>query len=380
MKKMDAMYVCTTPFQIMSAISLAVNRKELADLYIDPQFEGAEELAEKIRKREIFDTVRVLNNLKSVRMVREVTNKVARYRNILYLYRHIEDAAAEILMPDRLYRTLYATHNVFIANLLRFYYSKKEIRTRVDFFDDGEGSYDDKSLYESSIPDRMSRRLMLGSRKQRSPRRIYMYAPDMFMKMHPENEIPVYHLPKFRDNEKVREHLREIFEISEEKGIREPVVILDGMKEGVSQKDCDAMVRLFNEIKEEFGSDRVMIKRHPRDKSENKTGIREYPFSTMPFEIISLASEPDRMTLITLNSTATFMPKLLMDQEPRIVLLHHLFRREGRDDAASDRFFTLIREEYRDPDRVCIPENEEELKELIRTIRTELESGKEEEM
>jgi len=78
------------------------------------------------------------------------------------------------------------------------------------------------------------------------------------------------------------------------------------------------------------------------------------------------------MNLFTLLSTATIMPKLLLDQEPRIVLLYHLFKRLEGDDEDRDRFFQLTRETYRDPDRILIPETEEELDEIIRTIKEEL--------
>ena len=40
---MDACYFCTTPFQILSSLSLVQAMGEAADLYIMPQFAHAEE-------------------------------------------------------------------------------------------------------------------------------------------------------------------------------------------------------------------------------------------------------------------------------------------------------------------------------------------------
>ena len=375
MKNMDAMYICTTPFQIMSAISLAVNRKEAADLYIDAQFEGAEDLAEKIRQRKIFDTVRVLKNISCIDQVRGASGKVQRYNKIISLYRHIEDAAAQLLLPDRRYRILYATHNVFVANLLMLYISKKDIRTKVYFFDDGEGSYDNRDIFKISLPDKLTKRLVLGRKAMRGPRRLYMYSPDLFNNMHPTNRTPVYHLPQFRENETVLEHIKAVFEVSPEKGIREPVIILDSLKEVVLSPEDDArIVKLYDRLQAEFGEDRVILKQHPRDTRTYETPIREYPFTRLPFEITCLASDPSKMTLITLLSTATIMPKLLMDEEPRIVLLYHMFKRLEGNDADRDRFFELVKKTYNDPGRIVIPDTDEELDELIRTIREELNS------
>ena len=373
MIKMDAAYICTTPFQLMSAISLTVNKKEKADLYIDPQFEGAAEYAERIRERGIFDTVKVLDRVRAIRLVRSSTGNLERYRRILYLYRHIEEVAGEILLPDRSYRLMYATHNVFVANLLMVYFSKLDIRTKVAFFDDGEGSYDNRDIFRISFRDKMTKKMILGSKPMRGPKRYYMYSPDLFQKMHPENTIPVYPIPDFDKNPAVREHLTKVFDITEDKGIREPVVILDALKEVVlSPEDDERIVKLYDRLQAEFGEDKVIVKRHPRDTRTYENPIREYQLKNMPFESICLASEPAKMNLFTLLSTATIMPKLLLGQEPRIVLLYHLFKRLEGDDEDRDRFFQLTRETYRDPDRILIPETEEELDQIIRTIKEEL--------
>ncbi|MBQ9872356.1 MAG: hypothetical protein IJM27_10570 [Eubacterium sp.] len=373
MKKMDAMYICTTPFQVMSAISLVVDREEKADLYIDPQFEGAAEMAERIRQRKIFDTVKVLDKVKAIRYVRGADSTLQRYRRIFALYHQIDVVAGEILIPDRSYTAMYATHNVFIANLVMVYFSKFEIKTRIYFFDDGEGSYDNRDIFKISRGDQLSKRIILKGKRMYKPRRYYMYSPHLFSNMHPTNVTPVYSLPNFNKHPEVKEHLAAVFEITEEKGIKEPVIILDALKEVVlSPSDDEKIVKLYDRLQEEFGADRVIVKRHPRDKRTYENPIKEYAYKNMPFECICLASDPGKMTLITLLSTSTIMPKLLMDEEPRIVLLYHLFKRLEGDDEDRDRFFEMTKETYRDPSRICIPNTEEELDEVIRTIKAEL--------
>jgi len=373
MKNMDAMYICTTPFQIMSAISLVINRKESADLYIDAQFDGAEELAERIREQKIFDEVRVLLDVPCIKRVREAAGKAKRYKELMGIYRHIEDAAKEILIPDRSYRLLYATHNVFVANVLMLYISKKDVRTRVYYYDDGEGSYDEKDLYQESIPDRMAKRMVLGRKPFRGVRRYYMYSPDLFRSMHPENHVLVYQLPKFHQNKDVLRVISEVFQAEEAKGIREPVVIMDVLKEeALSPEDGKRLEALYGKLRKIFGDDKIVIKRHPRDKAEHADGIREYPFSGTPFEITCLSSKPSQMTLITVLSTATTMPKLLLDEEPRIVLLYHLFKKKQGTDEDRDHFFEMTKQIYRNPDRIRIPKTEAELEHVIREIQEEL--------
>ena len=370
MKQMDAMYICTTPFQIMSAVSLAVTRREKADLYIDPQFDGAADLAERIRAEKIFENTVVLNDLKSIQKVRFEEGKLKRYQAILSLYARIRKAAEEILLPGVTYRRMYATHNVFVANLLMLYISKYRIRTKICYFDDGEGSYDNVNTFRIGKADQITKKMILRGRKLRGCRKYYMYSPELFQAMHPDNTIPVAPLPNFSKNREVREKLERIFDITPEKGIREPVIILDALKELVlSPEDDERIVRLYDRLVEEFGEDKVIVKRHPRDSRVYEKKIHTYPYPTLPFEITLLSSEPSEMILITLLSTATIMPKLLMDEEPLTVLLYHLFKRKNGNDADRDRFFALTKGTYRDPDSIRIPDTEEELEEIIREIR-----------
>ena len=369
--RLDALYICTTPFQVMSALSLVINNKERADLYIDAQFDGAAELGEKVRETGAFHEVVVLEGIRPIRMVREAPGKKERFKAILSLYRHIDETAAQILLPGRTYERMYATHNVFLANLLMLWFSKRDIKTKIYYYDDGEGSYDNKDIFRTSSLDKMAKRVILGTKKLRGCRRYYMYSPDLFMKMHPENKIPVYQLPNFNANPTVRRMIEEVFEITPEKGIAEPVIILDCLKEVVlSPEDDERIVKLYDRLQAEFGEDKVIVKRHPRDTREYANPIRTYPYTTLPFEVTCLTSEPKNMVLITLLSTATIMPKLLLDEEPMIILLYHLFHRLEGDDADRDRFFDLTRETYRDPGRLCIPDSEEELDRLIQEIRS----------
>ena len=376
MKKMDAMYICTTPFQVMSAISLAVDKKERADLYIDPQFDEAAALGERIRAQGIFESVVVLDDLESIRKVRFAAGKIRRYSAVLSLYAHIERAAEEILLPDRVYRRMYATRNVFIANILMLYISKKNIMTKTCYFDDGEGSYDNVNTFRTAPYDKVIKRMMLRTKKLRGCRRYYMYSPRLFQEMHPENKLPVYQLPNFNKNEKVRSALKEIFEITDDKGIREPVIIFDVLRERVLSPENDKrVVELYDRLRREFGDDKVIVKRHPRDSREYDEAIRSYPYPTIPFEIICLASDPSKMILISLLSTATIMPKLLFDEEPETVLLYHLYRRENGNDEDRDRFFELTRRTYRDPDTIKIPDTEEELDRIIEEIKGRLQKA-----
>ena len=370
MKRMDAMYICTTPFQIMSAISLALENREKADIYIDPQFENAEELGERIRSQGIFDSVVVLKDLESIKNVRYASGKLKRYKSIMSIYGNLEKAAGEILLKDRTYRRLYATHNVFIANILVMHISRMKIKTSVIYYDDGEGSYYNAKLFQSSLSDRVVKRAVLRTRKLRGVKKYYMYSPELFGEMHPENTLPVHRLPNFNRNPRTAEILKDIFGITDEKGITEPVVILDVLKDEVlPPEEAEDIIRRYGRLQEVFGSDRIMIKQHPRDTYEYGDEVKTFEYRTLPFETICLASDIQDKMLITLFSTATIMPKLLLDAEPETIFLYHLYHDRYGNDESRDRFFEALRKTYRDPEKIHIPDTEEELEQIIEKIR-----------
>ena len=60
----DSCFFCTSPFQFFSILALATEQQEIADLYIDPQFSGAALFAERIKEKNIFHNVEVINSSK----------------------------------------------------------------------------------------------------------------------------------------------------------------------------------------------------------------------------------------------------------------------------------------------------------------------------
>ena len=53
----DACFVCTTPYQILGAVSIACEEKVKGDIYVFGTFSGYKEIADRLDRLELFENV-----------------------------------------------------------------------------------------------------------------------------------------------------------------------------------------------------------------------------------------------------------------------------------------------------------------------------------
>jgi hypothetical protein len=120
--------------------------------------------------------------------------------------------------------------------------------------------------------------------------------------------------------------------------------------------------RLFEIFNDFIGKDDMVIKIHPRSRICNIDGYSHIVDEPM-WETTILKLDIDDKVLISLISTAVFMPKILYDSEPVIILLYHLMGETFIDKIERiSPFVNRIRDMYRDKGKIIIPKSEEELK------------------
>lgn len=112
----------------------------------------------------------------------------------------------------------------------------------------------------------------------------------------------------------------------------------------------------------------IMVRVHPRDQSGvfEEKGYTEDTNTGIPWEELLLYHDFSESILITSFSTAVFTPKIICDQEPRVIFLKRVLLKqnysenEGKPDSF-DCFAMGVKEMYRDPSRICIPETRDEM-------------------
>jgi len=143
--------------------------------------------------------------------------------------------------------------------------------------------------------------------------------------------------------------------------------------EQAPRKEPIDMVTLWRRVGSCLDGSRVIIKSHPRqaDSELRKLGYDVYDRYTIPWEVSVMNENVNDKTMICIFSTACVNPKVMFDQEPRVIMLYKLI---GRDYSFFGEgmlgFVDKVRKSYRDPSRFFIPESWEEFEDYCRTHLT----------
>ena len=353
-------FVCTTPFQIIGSVSIVMSEGILADLYVVPQFNDAEKMADRIREQKIFRKV-IFVNTDTIEAYKRSGSKLRKAAGIVANYINVRPVVESIIDKDAEYSHLYISSKANIGRLFRLYFIRTRLDVQVTYIDDGESSYDNKMLITPSRSDYYIQLLLFGRKAVDYSYSLKLFSPELYHELNPDSEIPVSKLPAIEKNAETVRIFNSIFNVSEDDFIDERVVILDILKSNLLPGEADKLDRIYGSIIDAFGADNVVIKKHPRDASPANPGWKYYAKKNVPFEIFSLNTDISDKILITVSSTAVTMPKLLFDSEPTVIYLGALVDTVQGSIDKSRRYYEKIGEIYRDKSRFLIPQSVDEL-------------------
>ena len=369
----DSCYFCTSTYQLFSIISLAISRKEKADLYIDPQFKNAEVFAERIESQKIFDNVYIIDSKKIYKKYISRESGLINHLQIARTYFHVNSIAKIIVTNGASYKNIFVSSRAFIPRLYILSCYKKKMDIHVYYFDDGVGSYYGNSALNPSKADGMVRKMLFGKKALDFNQDRFLMCPDMYKKINGYTPYQVYEIDRFFDHEEHAGVLEAVFQPGNDVALDESSVILEEISdEFFDGKNLATLNSLYEFTLNSFGSDDLLVKSHPRSKGEKRKGFRYYQKYELPFEILCIKNDMDKKVLISCGSTAVSTPKMITDQEPYVILLYKFIKNEGMNQEPLDRFFVSLKESYRNPDKVQIPSSFDEYKECLAAIRKEM--------
>lgn len=345
-----ACFICNTSFQIMSALSIQLENNYDATICIDPLFELGKYYKERLETTGIFEAIVLVDkNDKIYSKVRENKNKISRIINIIKIY--ISDYGKKFL-PSSDYDYIFTTTNAFLYKICIWHLRKKKCRTI--FYDDGEGSYDDFLKIEKA-----HRREQLIN---------FLYAPELFRLCYPNSNTVTKRIRHWNEDQGIKDLLEKVFGQCEKAQIKEKVIIIDTIKsEAIHENEFSKLDDIYKRIVQLFGYENVIIKKHPRDTRESM-GIKEYAETSIPFEYIALESDISEKIIVSLSSSATIMPKIILDQEPVVVLLYKMFNMKIGEDATRALMYDNCMQMYRNRNKFIVPNSLEELESELKKI------------
>lgn len=369
MKKfLDACYFCTTPFQIIGAISLMEQNEENADLYIVGQFPNFKEVARRIEESNVFRKVITIDEYEIIKPIKKAKHKIVSYVLLKAYYFKALDLATKILDDNVFYKKMYFTSQAYIVRLVHLYFLKNKKDMEFILFDDGVGSYFNSDMFKVKFIDKILRTLLFGREACEYNYKKILYEPSLSLRGKDRTNEIIEQMPKL--SQKVQELYNYIFDFQKSDTINEEVILFDTIAREIKKNVNQTLLNKAYKMIFDYLGNKLIVKKHPRDKTNGEKGVLYYENNGIPAEVIYINLDVNQKVLIAYNSTAVIMPKFLLNAEPTIVLLYNIVNNSSQKKEI-DLFFKNCKELYNDKRKFYIPNNISELEQILKELRKE---------
>ncbi len=357
-----ACFACTTPYQIMGALSITQELGLTADLLLFGMFPGFEAVGERLKETGVFRQVIVVSKYRS-------PGRKGALKQMLHAR-----AVVESFLPRQwTYDTYYYSSRANLKNVLLHELYRRNPSLRLVLYEDGLGTYQRDSHVLNTSSRRSWAEKLLGWNLYRPERTsILVNQPELFEAPEALKNCPVSKMPAFNSDPGRVEILRRLFDVRPEDRIACRAVIFDPMR----SKDPERLPKLpvldqcYQLCAEALGAENVIVKPHPRSRFQSESGLALYGGAGIPMEVLYAdMADLDHRVLITYASSAVYTPKMFFDQEPWVI---NLFRiTDNRDGAVSEweAPYLKFRGIYRNPEKMMAPATLEELRQCLAKVR-----------
>lgn len=348
-------YVAIVPLHFIYALQMIrQNKIRDCDLYYVPTSNNAYELVRQAEKTGLFRHVYMLPNISieypiTVSQILEISRNRWKVRRML---------------KGKRYDTVYYNTDGWLINSILYAYLGDR-RTKNVFVENGINpyvvSYDEKEWYLRLFIHLSLMRCMDG----RFIDERYLFEPSL---VRVRQSGRMYKIKKpDRKDPAFRKKLELIYGYDREKDSFEGKDVII-MEQGPRREPID-MAGLWKKVSGYLDGKRVIVKAHPRQKESalRELGYEMYERYVIPWEALCFQQDMEQKTLFCIFSTSCVSPKLMFDQEPRVILLYKLI---GMDASFFGEgmlaFVEGVGDLYKDRSKFFIPETWDELGRYIR--------------
>lgn len=362
-------FFCTTPFQVLTSIILAKNLVEKSDIYIANKFPGVSKCVERLKSEDIFDKISII--YEENQQHRKSKYKFVMWFRIVEDYLNVDQIAEKILIFGQDYNKMYTSSTAYTSRMVQLYFTKHNTEVEIIYYDDGAGSYYDERVYTPRWGDRVIRRFLFGKKAERYYDKKLLYSPELYRMINGVNRLEsIVKIPEFFNRIQNIYLLNRVFDFTESDVIKQNCILLDGMKdESFSVQEKNKLLSIYEQIIRSLGTENLIIKQHPRDKEGRCEKYLYYENMEVPFECLCMNSNMDNKMLVTVSSTAIITPKVLLNQEPYVILLYKLVNEKIGNKQKEDHFFRRCKELYVRQERFVIPNDLDELYDVLNKFK-----------
>ena len=323
MKTNNYLFICCGPYQLLNSIhyiysidNSAQNDLILLNMNLDQSF--IEKLIDSRLFRRVYIVCHLDVSLNWKRKI-DVAKKMLFVKNMIISYIPEFDFSIEY---NLLVSSTYLTD---LTTLFMNYYSAAGIE--MDMIEDGTGLYIEgpalwtqTHIYIAKVFQKWYPPLKI--------RRIWAYQPELVLF---KTYAKISKFPKMSRTGKENKLLRSLLS-GYNCNISQPFIFLsDGIGCPVPQKDL--MLQVLDEIIRSVGREKVIIKDHPHNEVKYPDDVVTLEKS-LPWEWYYILNEFNNKTIISGYSGAAITPKLVFDEEPKVIFINRLY--ENLTDKRSD--------------------------------------------
>ena len=363
MVKRQACFACTTPYQVMGALSITKSKKLDADIYIFGMFSDYENVAERLLAYNIFANVYAINA--------EAFRAPGRKGALLQMTK-CREIVSSFLPKNVAYDFLYASSRAHIKNLLLHELLRRNKQLRIIVYDDGLGMYSKNSHVLNTTKVRGIAEKLFGWNLYTPERMSFMVnMPELFEKPDSLRLCEVQQMPRLPWTAENRQLLMDVFGANDEDIIKERVIVFDSLRGFDSERDkkMKELDAYFAFAVDSFGKENAIMKPHPRSKEKTTADMKLYSNTSVPMEVLYAGmGNLDEKVLITYASSAVYTPKMFFDAEPWVINLFRITDNVNGQVSEWEETYLKFKSIYREPDKVMAPENEEEFRICIKRV------------
>ena len=367
------LFLCASPVQILRTIQLHMRVDEFkgeSEICICDTFGGADEICERIKELNIFDStsylrISTLNKHKILSLpmeyyfpLSEFTKKVKRER----------------------YETIVSFNIASPQSFLAYNAQKNKGMTTFIYGEDAPNIYD----YHDVIPNEhgiVVNRLFRLNHPIFNASRWYFSVPEKMQRL---NDAPAVKMPQIAKNDyKLIEVLNHVFQYKLDQNIENADVIILGECFNVDGRLQNQDIVFYETLIKAFPDVRFALKPHPRERSNRFEQLCKVIESKgIPWELYALNENIENKILTSICSSCLISPKLVIDVEPRCLLLFNILKNEIKlkegGEVFTRRYIELIRSLpsfYDQKERFVLPETKMEYYDVFSKWTQKTEEG-----
>ncbi len=358
---MKTAFVSNSPLKILNTINMVVNNVENTaantDVFVEMWFKNAEELCNKLEETKLFNKVYRCYRNENVKLDRLFDT--LSYSKILCGYNFSDNS---FLHED--YDQLFVGDRGLLGVALNY-----KNKPKVYIYDDGIITYSGNCIIdERTYKYPFINKLLKSDVYAFDIQKLYVNNKEFCKSTISKN---IEQLPVLNKDNKAIDIIKKVFSYNSDSLLKDHKLII--LEQPLESRENYNGVKFIDIIKQlDIKSFNPLVRLHPRQKDLVYEDIDMDNINNM-WEIECIENITDKHILLSFFSTVQFSAKMLGNKEPYVIFIYKLLlnRLDGNEIPWFNEMIDQLKEKYSDSSKIFVPENIEELKDIIERLKNE---------